>query len=160
MLRGDFDTVAPGGGWSRQGRAIGALFTLNDLAKKIGLDRILGRTEKGRLALLLVFARLMIQGSRHKAIRWAEEEAVEDVLCMGSFTEEDLSAVLDWLADTQEKIERKLFHAHHAVPPSPFLYCVTSSSLEGQTGTTGIRRRARNRSLSDFLPTPRVIPLQ
>lgn len=132
LLRGDFDTVAPGDGRSRQGKAIGGLFTLKDLAKKIGLDRILGRTEKGRLALLLVFARLMIQGSRLKAARWAEEEAVEEVLGIGSFTEDDLYAVLDWLTDNQEKIEQKLFHARHTAPPSLFLYDVTSSYLEGQ----------------------------
>jgi hypothetical protein len=41
-------------------------------------------------------------------------------------------ALLDWLSDNQEKIEKKLFNARHETPPSLFLYDVTSSYLEGE----------------------------
>ena len=90
----------------RQGKAIGALFALWEITKKIGLDTVLGRTEKGRLATLLIFARLMIQGSRCKAVRWAEEEAIEEVLGIDHVSEDDLYKVLDRLSDNQEKIEK------------------------------------------------------
>jgi transposase len=132
LLLGDFDTIAPDDGLSRQGKAIGALFSLTEISKKIGLDNILGRTEKGRRALLLVLARLMIQGSRLKTARWAEEEAVEEVLGIEDVAEDDLYAVLDWLTDNQDKIEKRLFHTRHVTPPSLFLYDVTSSYLEGE----------------------------
>jgi hypothetical protein len=90
LLRGDFDETALEDNTSRQGKAVGALFTLREMARKIGLDAVLGKTEKGRHALLLIFARLMIQGSRLKAVRWAEEEAIEDALGIDSVDEEDL----------------------------------------------------------------------
>ncbi len=131
LLRGDLDETVLEDGASRQGKAVGALFTLWEMARKIGLDTILGRTDKGRLALLLIFARLMIQGSRLKAARWAQEEAVEEVLGIEGVDEDDLYEVLDWLSDNQEKMEKKLFNARHTAVPSLFLYDVTSSYLEG-----------------------------
>jgi transposase len=132
LLRGDFDTIIMDHEVSRQGRAIGALYVLREIARKIGLDAVLGRTPQGRLALVLIFARLMIQGSRLKAVRWAQEESIEEVLGIDRVDEDDLYEVLDWLSTNQEKIEKKLFHARHAVPPALFLYDVTSSYLEGQ----------------------------
>ena len=131
LLRGDFDAMVLDHEVSRQGRAIGALFVLREIAKRIGLDTVLG-TGQGRLALLLICARLMIQGSRLKAVRWAQEESVEEVLGIEGVNEDDLYEVLDWLSKNQGKIEKKLFHHRHAAPPALFLYDVTSSYLEGQ----------------------------
>jgi Transposase DDE domain len=130
LLKGDLDEIVLEDEASRQGKAFGALFVLREMAKRIGLDALLGGTDKGRLALLLIFARLMIQGSRLKAARWAEEEAVEEVLGIDRVGEDDLYEVLDWLSDNQEKMEKKLFTARHAAP-TLFLYDVTSSYLEG-----------------------------
>ena len=132
LLRGDFDTIALDNEVSRQGPAIGAIFVLREIARKIGIDEALGRTQKGCRALLLIFARLMIQGSRLKAARWAQEEAVEEVLGIERIHEDDLYETLDWLSKNQAKLEKKFFHARHAAPPSLFLYDVTSSYLEGQ----------------------------
>ena len=67
-----------------------------------------------------------------KAVRWAQEESIEEVLGIDRVDEDYLYEVLDWLSTNQEKIEKKLFHARHAVPPALFLYDVTSSYLEGQ----------------------------
>jgi hypothetical protein len=131
LLRGDLDETVPGDEAPRQGKAIGALFALREMAKRTGLDGVLGKTEKGRRALLLIFARLMIQGSRLRAVRWAEEEAIEETLGIGRVSEDDLYEVLDWLSENEEKIEKKLFNARHETPPSLFLYDVTSSYLEG-----------------------------
>jgi hypothetical protein len=132
LLRGDFDTTILDNEVSRQGLSIGALFALREMARKIGLNEALGRTPQGRRALLLIFARLMIQGSRLKAVRWAQEESVEEVLGVERVNEDDLYETLDWLSKNQEKLEKKLYHARHIVPPSLFLYDVTSSYFEGQ----------------------------
>jgi len=132
LLRGDFDTVVLDQEVSRQGCAIGALYVLREMAKQIGLETVLGRTSQGRCALLLICARLMVQGSRLKAARWAQEESIEEVLGIEGITEDDLYAVLDWLATNQERIEKKLFHHRHTTPPALFLYDVTSSYFEGQ----------------------------
>jgi transposase len=132
LLRGDFDTTVLDTETSSQGRAIGALFVLREIARTIGLDETLGHTPKGHRALLLIFARLMIQGSRLKAVRWVQEESVEEVLGIDHVDEDDLYETLDWLSKNQEKLEKKLYHARHSVPPSLFLYDVTSSYFEGQ----------------------------
>jgi transposase len=132
LLRGDFDQIILSDEVSLQGRAIGALYVLREIARKIGLDAVWGRTMQGRFALLLICARLMIQGSRLKAVRWAQEESIEEVLGIEGVNEDDLYEVLDWLSTNQEKIEKKLFHHRHATPPVLFLYDVTSSYFEGQ----------------------------
>jgi hypothetical protein len=132
LLRGDLDEMVLEHEVSKQGRAVGALFALREIAKKTGLDVVFGRTEKGRLALLLIFARLVIQGSRLKAARWAEEEAIEDALGIDHVDEDDLYDALDWLSKHQETIEKKLFYARHETAPALFLYDVTSSYLEGE----------------------------
>jgi transposase len=74
----------------------------------------------------------MVQGSRLKAVRWAQVESMEEVLGIQRVNEDDFYEVLDWLSTNQEKIEKKLFHARHAAPPALFLYDVTSSYFEGQ----------------------------
>jgi len=137
LLRGDFDKIVLNDEVSRQGRAIGALYVLKDIAKKIGLDGVLGRTRQGRFALLLIYARLMIRGSRLKAVRWAQEESIEEVLGIEGVNEDDLYEVLDWLSTNQEKIEKKLFHHRHTTPPVLFLYDVTSSYSEGTQNEHG-----------------------
>jgi hypothetical protein len=52
---------------------------------------------------------------------------------MVGFDEDDLYANLDWLADHQADIERRLFaHREAASAPDVFLYDVTSTYLEGE----------------------------
>ncbi len=115
------------------GRAAGALFALREICGDMGLPDILGKDRQGKLALFLVLARLVIQGSRLGACRWAREEAVEEVMGLSSFDEDDLYKTLDWLAEEQEKIELKLFRKRCAQGvPSLFLYDVTSTYLEGE----------------------------
>jgi hypothetical protein len=60
--------------------------------------------------LFLVLARVAHQGSRLSALRWAEDQAVGEVLGLGKFDfdEDDLYAALDDLAARQERIEKRL----------------------------------------------------
>lgn len=100
------------------------------LAREMGLERALGTSRRGKLAMFLVLARVLHQGSRLSAVRWADTQAVAETLGLTRFDEDDLYAVLDWLCDEQMRIERALV----AGKPSGavFLYDVTSSYLEGQ----------------------------
>ena len=165
LLRGDFDAGAPADGRSRQGKTMGALFSLMEMARRTGLDTVLGGTKKGRLALLMVFARLMIQGSRLKATRWAEEEAVDEVLGIEGVTEDDLYEVLDWLSDNQENMEKKLFRHRHTPPPSLFLYDVTSSYLErdqnelAQYGYNRDKKKGKKQIVIGLLADPQGDPV-
>src|SRR5205807_5364286 len=75
------------------------------------------------------------------AVRWAEDHAVNEVLGLTSFDEDDLYAALDDLCTRQEKIERALYRRYQsrrgAQPPRLFLYDVTSSYLEGEKNALG-----------------------
>jgi hypothetical protein len=112
------------------GRAYGPLAAMLALARDLGLERALGASKPGRLALFLVLARVLHRGSRLSAVRWAGTQAVRETLGLAPFTEDDLYAALDWLAEEQPRIERELAAAGER--PAMYLYDVTSSYFEGQ----------------------------
>lgn len=120
----------------RQGLAVGALWTLFDMARQLGIERALGDTRQGRLALWQVIARVIHQGSRLSAVRLAGVHAACDVLGLDAFNEEDLYGNLDWLCEHQEAIEKHLSHGR-AGNDGLFLYDVTSSYLEGTQNELG-----------------------
>ena len=117
---------------TKQGMRIGAVFTLNAVAERIGLPKILGHHREGRLALWQVLARFIDQGSRLSAVRLAERHAACDILGLDSFNEDHLYNNLAWLSGQQEVIEKRLFRKRYGnKTPQLFLYDVTSSYLEG-----------------------------
>lgn len=128
--RGERVEVSGEGAQPVVGRAYGPMGGLLALAREMGLERVLGTSRQGKLAMFLVLARVLHQGSRLSAVRWADTQAVAETLGLTRFDEDDLYAALDWLCDAQSRIERALL----AGKPSGvvFLYDVTSSYLEGQ----------------------------
>jgi len=131
-LKGDFDGMD---GEEVSGEIFGVLFALKQLADQVGMTRVLGRSEQGRLALFLVLARIAHGGSRLSAVRWAEQHAVSDILGLEAFDENDLYEALDWLEAEQTRIEKRLYEAYvkdHGEPPAIVLYDVTSSYFEGE----------------------------
>jgi hypothetical protein len=138
LLRGDLDTALAGDPTS--GLVFGLLFALKQLADELGLTTALGHSRLGKLSLFLILARLAHQGSRLSAVRWAQDQAVSEVLGLGAFDEDDLYSALDHLAARQEKIEHALYRrylARRGAPPTLFLYDVTSSYLEGEHNALG-----------------------
>jgi transposase len=132
-LRGDFDHLRDA--QPICGPYFGLLYALQQLAQQLGLVRALGNSRAGKLQLFLVLARLAHGGSRLSAVRWAQQQAVAEVLGLGAFDEDDLYEALDQLAARQEEIERRLYRdyvAGRGQAPLLFLYDVTSSYLEGQ----------------------------
>jgi len=123
----------------RQGRSVGALYLLQQLAGELGLSQALGDDREGRLALWQVLARVQDQGSRLSAVRLARTQVVPELLRLEKFTEDDLYANLDWLAAEQTTIEDRLFHTRYpdGRRPSLFLYDVTSTYLEGLLNELG-----------------------
>jgi len=131
-LKGDFDGMD---GEEVSGEIFGVLFALKQLADQVGLTRVLGPSEEGRLALFLVLARIAHGGSRLSAVRWAEQHAVSDILGLEAFDENALYAALDWLEAEQTGIEQGLYAAYvkdNGKPPAIVLYDVTSSYFEGE----------------------------
>lgn len=116
-----------------QGPSIGGVFVLAQLAKRLGIEKSLGATDNGKLALWQVIARVLDQGSRLSSVRLAKTMAAVEVLGIHrSFCEDHLYKNLAWLAQNQKTIEKKLFATRYSqAKPQLFLYDVTSSYLEG-----------------------------
>ena len=107
-LKGEFDGLAEDHP-PVSDRIFGVLFVLKTLAERLGIVAALGQERSAKRALFLVLARVAHQGSRLSAVRWAEEQAVAEVLGVGRFNEDDLYHALDWLAQHQPHLENKLY---------------------------------------------------
>ena len=116
-----------------QGPTVGAVFTLLEVARRLGIEKALGTHQNGKLALWQVIARAHSQGSRLSAVRLAKTTAAADVIGFEQgFCEDQLYENLTWLSENQEAIEKRLFaHRRGQNKPELFLYDVTSSYLEG-----------------------------
>jgi len=116
----------------KQGLSFGAVWTVYQVARRLGIEQALGTTREGKLALWQVIARVIDQGSRLSAGRLAMAHAACDILGLGTFDEDALYENLDWLAGAQARIEERLFALRQQTKPaSLFLYDVTSSYVEG-----------------------------
>lgn len=115
-----------------EGPSVGAVWTVFQVAKRLGIVDTCGSSRAGKLALWQVIARVIDQGSRLSATRLAAEHAACDILQVDGFNEDDLYKNLDWLAEQQPKIEHRLVRHRDGEPPQLFLYDVTSSYLEGE----------------------------
>jgi len=122
-----------------QGPAVGAVWTLAETARRLGIDKALGSGFPAQLAQWQVLARVLEQGSRLSAVRLAQVHAACAVLGIRrGFDENDLYDNLTWLSEHQAAIEQRLFAARRGPQkPALFLYDVTSSYLEGQDNAYG-----------------------
>ena len=119
-----------------QGFSVGALFTIFQIAERLGIVAALGDSFQAKLAIWQVCARVIEQGSRLSAVRMANLHAAISILQFKqSFSENDLYDNLKWLAQHQQSIEDRLFihrYPKKDVAPNLYLYDVTSSYLEGE----------------------------
>jgi transposase len=117
----------------QEGLSVGAVWTLYQCAKELGIVKALGSGFMGKLALWQVIARIIDQGSRLSSVRLAQTHAAGDVLDLRrGFDENDLYQNLEWLASHQMEVENKLFQFRRSQSkPQLFLYDVTSSYMEG-----------------------------
>jgi hypothetical protein len=116
------------------GKKVGAVSALLQVADRLGIRKALGNGREGNLALWLVIARLIDQGSRLSAVKLAQEHAACEILGLDSFNEDDLYESLNWLYDNKEKIEGRLFKCRDKAVSAVglFLYDLSSSYLEGR----------------------------
>lgn len=119
------------------GRAYGALFAICAIARELGITRALGEGKRASLVLLMMAARIVIQGSKLACSRWACGQATREVLGIEPPSEDELYAAMDWVLLHQARIEDEVY-AHRRgkgrgrEKPTLFLYDVTSSYLEGE----------------------------
>ena len=116
------------------GPCYGVLAGLHGLARELGMVGAVGEaTRTQRLALYLVYARLMLQSSRLAAVRASEDHAVREVLEVGGFDEDDLYGALEYLEEHQSQIEAALAPKGRGEGAGAvFLYDVTSVYFEGR----------------------------
>ncbi len=105
------------------GKSIGAVWAIKLFAEKSHVSKSLGNNTEAKLALLQVIARVIHQGSRLSAVRFAKRHAVCGILGIKKLDEDDLYENLAWLASKQEEIEKKqffiLFHTVNTFFPFP-----------------------------------------
>jgi hypothetical protein len=117
---------------TRQGMSVGAVWLLYQLAKRLGIEKALGRRKEAKQALWMVISAVIGSVSRLSATRLAQSHAACDILRLDGFCEDDLYDALDWLGENQNQIEDRLFKDRYKnKTPNLFLYDVTSSYFEG-----------------------------
>lgn len=115
-----------------QGRSVGSVFILHQIAKRLGIIKALGNDFHGKLALWLIFARILEQGSRLSATRLDSAYDMASVIGFErGFDENNCYDCLHWLSENQVRIENSLFRRKQQSSQFYF-YDVTSTYLEGQ----------------------------
>lgn len=119
------------------GKKVGAVAALHQVAQQLGITKTLGFTHNALLILWLVLARVIEKGSRLSAVRAASFHTVSEIIGIEAFNEDDLYLAMDWLCQKRGLIEQRLFRQWEQQTASRrgehiFLYDVTSSYLEGQ----------------------------
>jgi len=133
---------------SYQGKSVGSVWLIERLATSLGITDALGDSFHARLALWLIIARIVHQGSRLSAIRLNAWYDIPSILKLHrGFDENDLYKTLEWLSENQSQIEDKLFKTMKSSSRFYF-YDVTSTYLEGmhnEFGAYGYNRDQKKR---------------
>ena len=118
----------------RSAESFGALWTVDQIARQLGIKKALGVTREAELSYWQVLARLLRPGGSLLAmVRLAATCAAAALLgWRRAFTEDDMYANGTWLEGRHALIERRLWQTRLTPPKDQlFLYDVTSSYLEG-----------------------------
>ena len=114
-----------------QGRSIGGIYVLHSVAKQLGIVDALGSSFHAKLALWLIYSRIIKQGSRLSAARMDSRYDLAAVVGLKrGFDENNLYDTLRWLSDKQSNIEDFLFNKKKKTQKF-YWYDVTSSYFEG-----------------------------
>jgi len=102
--------------------------------RRLGLARLLDRasSRERSLALAMVAQRLLGPGSKLACVRALSQSTLAEELDVSGCDEDELYAALDWLAERQEQIERRLARRHLG-DGKLALYDLSSSYFEGRS---------------------------
>ena len=135
-----------------QGKTIGFSLVIIFIMKLLGIIKAVGNTFEAKIALVLITARIIFQGSRIQALFWAKEE--DKILDLLKFDNDEKNKLndrtiylgLDYIQENQEKIENKLFKSYYGNnPPKKVFYDVTSSYVEGNYSNSDLVTYGYNR---------------
>ena len=117
----------------RNGFSFGAIWTVFQVAKQLGIPQAIGKGFFAQLLLWQVIARLLHPGCSLLAMtRMAAQTLASSVLgWKRGFSENDLYESSPWIEQNQNRIEKELFK-NNVGEESLYLYDVTSSYFEGE----------------------------
>jgi hypothetical protein len=118
---------------SKSGKAFGGSWVIKKLAEELLISKVLGKSKKAMLVMIMICGRILTQGSRRHLKFWKDGQAIEEIFGISDFDEDDLYEAMDWLEERQGDIEKRLFNLRYkGKRVKLFLYDITSSYLEGQ----------------------------
>lgn len=121
-----------------QGYSVAFSMVIIFIMKLLGIFKSIGKTYEAKIAIILIAARIVLQGSRLQALYWAKKD--DKILDLLKFNKDEKDQLndrtiylgLDYISENQEKIEDKLYSAYYGNnPPKKVFYDVTSSFVEG-----------------------------
>ena len=117
----------------RNGLSFGAIWTVHEVAKQLGIPQAIGKGFFAQLMLWQILARLLFPSCSLLAmVRKASQSLACSVLAWKQgFSENDLYESSAWIDQNQKRIEKTLFKNSQR-PESLYLYDVTSSYFEGE----------------------------
>ena len=119
----------------QQGKSFGALHILREIANKLGIEKAINLQIKNqkhaKLALWQIIARCIYRGSKLTAHRMSHHQALEEILGLENFSQDDVYDNLSIIMEHRDSIEKQLFKQHSKCS-NLFLYDVTSSYFEGE----------------------------
>ena len=136
------------------------------MSRRLGLARLLDRqpSRERQLCLAMLVERVLCPASKLATARGLADSTLASELGVEGADEDDLYAALDWLAERQPQIERRLAR-RHLRPGEHALYDVSSSYFEGrccplaQLGYSRDRRRGSLQLVYGLLCDRRGRPL-
>jgi len=117
-------------------------------ARKLGLPALLGPAGRKRdIALALIVSRVLRPGSKLSTLAWWPDTTLGVDLGVAGACTDEVYAAMDWLADRQEAIERKLAAKHLAPDVNPArmaLFDLTSAWVTGRCCELAARGYSRD----------------
>jgi len=122
---------------TENGKLYAPVIVLYRIAQIFGMPKLFSGSINAVVALWLIFARIINQGSRLSAVRLAKIHAGCEIIGINKLNEDLAYSAMDWLAENKETIEKRLFEnwkkrTHSQTHKSIFLYDVSSTYIEGE----------------------------
>jgi hypothetical protein len=118
------------------------------MAHKLGLPALLGPACRARdIAVALIVSRVLRPGSKLATLAWWDDTTLGVDLGVAGACTDEVYAAMDWLADRQEAIERKLAAKHLAPDVNPgrmALFDLTSAWVTGRCCALAARGYSRD----------------
>jgi transposase len=115
------------------------------MARALDFERLIDRepSRKRSLAMAIIVQRVLAAGSKLASARSLADSTLAEELDVVGADEDDLYAALDYLAERQEAIEKRL-SSRHLQDGTIVLYDVSSSYFEGRTCPLAARGYSRD----------------